>query len=113
METKQKLDNIDAENAQISLSFMRTLSNISRSYHHIDEHCFTTREKEIIKQLALGLNSYEIADKLFISKHTVDTHKKNIYRKGKFNGLRDVILFALFMDLEQKNTQNWVFPNIA
>lgn len=113
METEQKFHHIETENAQISVSFLRTLSNISKSYHHINEDCFTSREKEIIEQLALGLNSYEIADKLFISKHTVDTHKKNIYRKGKFNGLRDVILFSLFMDLGQKNTQNWVFPNIA
>ena len=65
---------------------------------------FTAREREILHLLALGQNSYEIADSLFISKHTVDTHRKNIYRKGRFNSLRDVILFVLFNSMGHKNT---------
>ena len=59
--------------------------------------CFTNREKEIIKEMANGLTSHEIGGKLFISKSTVDTHRKNIYRKGKFRSIRDVVLFSLFL----------------
>ena len=59
------------------------------------EEEFTNRELEIIHLIADGLNSYEISHKLFISKHTVDTHRKNIYRKGRFKGLRDVILYSI------------------
>lgn len=39
------------------------------------------REIEIIQYVALGNNSKEIADKLFISEHTVKTHRRNIMHK--------------------------------
>ncbi len=39
------------------------------------------REKEILAQIALGKKSIEIADILCITKHTVDTHRKNIIKK--------------------------------
>ena len=41
----------------------------------------TTREKEILKLLVDGLNKKQIANKLFLSFHTVNTHIKNIYEK--------------------------------
>lgn len=39
------------------------------------------REKNIIRHIALGLTSKEIGEKLFISTHTVITHRKNITQK--------------------------------
>lgn len=39
------------------------------------------RELEITKLIAEGLNAEEIAEKLFISSHTVRTHRKNILKK--------------------------------
>jgi DNA-binding CsgD family transcriptional regulator len=41
----------------------------------------TNREIEIIQYAASGLTNYEIADKLFISKLTVETHLRNIFEK--------------------------------
>jgi len=41
----------------------------------------TEREKELLKILTEGLTKKQIAAKLFISYHTVDTHLKNIYAK--------------------------------
>ena len=41
----------------------------------------TRREKEILQFIAAGLSSKEIADKLFISEHTVSNHRKNMLRK--------------------------------
>lgn len=41
----------------------------------------STREAEILEKLCLGMNSNQIADSLFISEHTVRTHRKNILRK--------------------------------
>lgn len=43
---------------------------------------FSKREMEIIKLIALGYKSEEIADTLFISVHTVHSHRKNIIRKS-------------------------------
>ncbi|MFO7668786.1 MAG: LuxR C-terminal-related transcriptional regulator [Bacteroidales bacterium] len=42
---------------------------------------FTEREFEIIKLVQEGLDSEGIAEKLFLSKHTVKTHRKNILEK--------------------------------
>ena len=42
---------------------------------------FTPREKEILHHIIQGSQSQEIAEKLFISKHTVNTHRKNILAK--------------------------------
>ena len=41
----------------------------------------TRRELEITTHLAMGASNQEIADKLFLSEHTVKTHIYNIYRK--------------------------------
>ena len=47
---------------------------------------FSTREMEIIKMIESGMSSKQIADKLFISVHTVNTHRRNILqRSGKDN----------------------------
>jgi DNA-binding CsgD family transcriptional regulator len=43
--------------------------------------CFSDREMEIIKLIASGLNSKQIAAKLFISTHTVNTHRSNVLEK--------------------------------
>jgi DNA-binding CsgD family transcriptional regulator len=42
---------------------------------------FSDREFEIIKLVQAGLDSEQIAEKLFLSKHTVNTHRKNILDK--------------------------------
>jgi DNA-binding CsgD family transcriptional regulator len=41
----------------------------------------TEREREIIHLLSEGLASKQIADKLNLSKHTVDTHRRNLLKK--------------------------------
>ncbi len=43
----------------------------------------TLREKEILNFIAAGLNSNQIADKLAISKYTVDNHRRNMLKKRK------------------------------
>jgi len=67
--------------------------------HELGYYQLTKREKEILTCMALGMGSKEIADELFISKHTVDTHRKNIYRKTELKSIRDVVLFALIFEL--------------
>jgi DNA-binding CsgD family transcriptional regulator len=47
---------------------------------------FSSRELEIIKLIESGLSSKQIADKLFLSVHTVNTHRRNILQQcGKDN----------------------------
>ena len=65
----------------------------------LDDDCkpinLSIRELEIIQQNALGLSAKEIGEKLFISTHTVYTHKKNIMKKLQINSSSELILFAI------------------
>jgi hypothetical protein len=49
------------------------------------------REFEIIRQIELGLSSKQIAEKLFLSVHTVNTHRKNILEKSGKSQISDLI----------------------
>ena len=66
---------------------------------HRDNDCDPTilskREKEIIILVSRGLKSNDIADKLFISHHTVATHRKNIMRKLAVSNVSGLINYAI------------------
>ena len=53
------------------------------------------REIEILKDVALGLSNKEIADKNFISPHTVITHRKNITRKLGIKTVSGLTIYAI------------------
>jgi two-component system response regulator NreC len=55
----------------------------------------SSREKEILRLIGEGKISQEIADQLFISKSTVDTHRKNILKKINVYGKTDLLRFAI------------------
>jgi len=59
----------------------------------------TRREKEIIFELIQGLSVPKISEKLFISAHTVETHKKNIFKKLDIHNTIDLVKFANDSDL--------------
>lgn len=54
----------------------------------------TEREREILKLIAKEYTNKDIAEELFISERTVETHRKNIFRKTKTNSLVGLIKFA-------------------
>jgi DNA-binding NarL/FixJ family response regulator len=55
----------------------------------------STREKEILHLLASGKGNREIADLLFISVSTVETHRNNIFQKLHLHNLAELILYAV------------------
>ena len=63
----------------IAKKMMRMLANPSKE--NKKESTLTDRETIILKYLIDGLTINAIAEKLIISRHTVDTHTKNIYKK--------------------------------
>ena len=52
---------------------------------------FSNRELEIIQLIESGMNSYQIAEKIFLSPQTVYTHRRNILKKSGKATLSDVI----------------------
>jgi len=59
------------------------------------ENILTTTEQEILKLLALGKTTKEIAQERFSSIHTITTHRKNIFRKLEVNTVYEATKYAL------------------
>lgn len=78
-----------------SNSYIKTLS--------CDGLNVTEREIEIIVEIALGLSNKQIADKLHLSTHTVNTHRKNIMLKLGVNNTAGIVMFAVKNQLLQTN----------
>ena len=57
------------------------------------------REQQIVMLISRGLTSARISDELFISKHTVETHRKNILRKLNLNSSKELVRFAVIQGL--------------
>lgn len=54
----------------------------------------SAREIEVLKLMALGISSPEIAERLFIALATVDTHRRNIRKKLSLKNNYDAVKFA-------------------
>ncbi len=57
------------------------------------------REKDVVKQIALGKTNKEIGEALFISAHTVITHRKNITRKLGIKTVSGLTVYAILNNL--------------
>jgi DNA-binding NarL/FixJ family response regulator len=55
----------------------------------------TEREREVVRLLADGLTSKQVADTLRISTRTVESHRLNINRKIGFNSIADLVRYAI------------------
>ncbi|MFC6877468.1 response regulator [Flavobacterium myungsuense] len=66
----------------------------SKDESTVNKFRLSKQEKEIIKFIVEGKTSKEIAKLLFITKNTVDTHRKNIGRKLEINNNSSLIKFA-------------------
>jgi len=55
----------------------------------------TRREIEVLQQICLGLTNQEIADKLFVSVRTVDTHRGNLLSKTGVANTAGLVVYAI------------------
>ena len=60
-----------------------------------EQEVLSQREKEIICYVVKGLTNKEIAEKLFISVHTVITHRRNISRKLQIHSSAGLTIYAI------------------
>ncbi len=75
-------------------SYFDHLKSFTSEEEEVIQFKLTKREIEIIKCLADGLSSLEMAEKLFISEHTVRTHRKNILKKTGLASTSQVVRYA-------------------
>lgn len=55
----------------------------------------TTAERNILREIALGKTTKEIAAERNLSFHTINSHRKNIFRKLGVNNVHEAIKYAM------------------
>ena len=58
-------------------------------------HLLTDSEMEIVRLIASGLTTKEIAARRFLSFHTVNTHRKNIFRKLQVKSVSELVMTSV------------------
>ncbi|MFA5045455.1 MAG: response regulator transcription factor [Paludibacter sp.] len=71
------------------------LLDSSKSVSKQQKQLLTPTEQEILKEMALGRTTKEIAAKRFVSAHTIMTHRKNIFRKIEVNNVHEATKYAI------------------
>ena len=72
-----------------------------------DQQTLSGREKEIVVCVVKGMTNREIADRLYLSTHTVITHRRNIARKLQVHSASGLTVYAIVNKLiELKDLNN-------
>ena len=72
----------------------RFTSELKTVMSEAQAQCLSKREIEVIRLVIAGNTSWEIGERLFISAHTVRTHRKNILRKLNIRKTTQLIRYA-------------------
>ena len=94
-EIREALNAVNRHNRYLS---QRALENIIIQQQQEEdkaESILTETETEIVKAIAQGKTTKEIASERFSSVHTITTHRKNIFRKLGINTAHEVVKYAL------------------
>lgn len=88
-------------------SFTREVGSLLDSSRYINQHIaiytsLSRREREVISWVCAGKSATEIGDALFLSPHTIEKHKKNIFAKSQFRSNAELMKFAMNFNLVQK-----------
>jgi two-component system nitrate/nitrite response regulator NarL len=70
------------------------INSFKKLKNKINEIHLTPRELEIIKYISNGYTNKQMANELFLSERTIETHRKNIFRKTNLHTVPALIAFA-------------------
>ncbi|MDE6451181.1 MAG: response regulator transcription factor, partial [Odoribacter sp.] len=88
----------DGENYFSEELLMNILTNMrdgNKTEPELPDNEISEREMEILYHVCLGLSNQEIADKLFISKRTVDKHRANLLSKTGCKNTAALVMYAI------------------
>ena len=92
-EVKDALRAVNRQTRYLSQRALETI--ITQQQEEEKPDILTQTEKEIVKLIAIGKTTKEIAAERFSSIHTVTTHRKNIFRKLGINTAHEAVKYAL------------------
>lgn len=78
---------------------LKSFSHDSDSVEGSEDYELSERETDVLVLVAKGLSSKEIADKLSISVHTVNSHRKNITHKTGIKSVAGLAVYAMIHNL--------------
>ena len=97
-EVYNAIDSVQSGDSYFSSALLGSLTrNMSMASVDVpsDEDALSDREIEILVEVCRGLSNQEIADKLFISKRTVDKHRANILDKTGCKNTANLVVYAI------------------
>ena len=92
-EVREALQTVKCHKRFISQRALEAI--IRQQYEEEKPDILTTTETEIVRAIAQGKTTKEIALERFSSVHTITTHRKNIFRKLGINTAHEVVKYAL------------------
>lgn len=95
-------EKIDLFDDEVTLN-QKITSLINFEEEENDRNALSQREKEIVECVVKGMTNKEIAEKLYISIHTVITHRRNITRKLQIHSAAGLTIYAIVNKLVQLN----------
>jgi len=92
-EIREALNSVNRHTRYLSQRALETI--ITQQQEEETPSILTTTEMEIVKAIAQGKTTKEIAAERFSSIHTITTHRKNIFRKLGINTAHEAVKYAL------------------
>ena len=89
------IETLSKGNAYYSSELLPLLANKIIANDRKEDIQLTKRELEVLELVSHGLSNQEIADKLFISKRTVDGHKSNLIVKTGSKNIVDLLVYSI------------------
>lgn len=91
---------------EISLKLERLHDKLEEEADGDEQQTLSVREKEIVVCVVKGMTNREIADHLFLSTHTVITHRRNIARKLQVHSASALTVYAIVNKLVELSDIN-------
>ena len=80
---------------ELLMNILNNMRDVGKSEPEAPDNEISEREMEILYHVCLGLSNQEIADKLFISKRTVDKHRANLLSKTGCRNTAALVMYAI------------------
>jgi len=103
------LEDVSTSDFQTSINLMEDRESLTAKIRHLIDHQdndpeshsmeLSPRETTIVRLVSMGLTNREIAEKLFLSAHTVMSHRKNINSKLGIKSISGLTIYAIINNI--------------